>query len=362
MTGAGTAGRAAVAAARGVTRHLSFAPMMDHTDRHCRFVLRQLTRETLLYTEMINANALVLGRRVDLLTFAPEEHPLALQLGGDDPTTLAAAARIAVDLGYDEINFNVGCPSDRVQKGRFGACLMAEPERVADIVAATRAAVDVPVTVKHRIGIDARDSYEELLAFVDTVARAGCDRFTVHARKAWLHGLSPKENRTVPPLRYGEVHRLKRERPGLAIEINGGFVSRKAVLGQLGLVDGVMVGRAALDDPWMWSRADSEIFGGPSDPLADRVAFVAALVPYLHGITGAGLKLHLVLRHVLGLFRGTPGSRRWKHGVAELARRSDAAAIGELLSLARGLSESAESAESAESGGREAPACEHPGS
>jgi tRNA-dihydrouridine synthase A len=350
---AGTADGAATTAVRGVTRHLSFAPMMDHTDRHCRFVLRQLTRATLLYTEMINANALVLGRRIDLLRFSPAEHPVALQLGGDDPTTIAAAARIAVDHGYDEINLNVGCPSDRVQKGRFGACLMAEPERVADMVAATRAVVGVPVTVKHRIGIDERDSYEELLAFVDTVARAGCDRFIVHARKAWLHGLSPKENRTVPPLRYGDVHRLKRERPDLRIEINGGFVTQKAVLGQLGLVDGVMVGRAALDDPWMWSTADREIFGVPSDPVTTRPSLVAALVPYLEATLDEGLKLHLVLRHLLGLFRGTPGARRWKHGVAELARRADRAAIAEVVALARDLSESA---------GRGPPACEHPGS
>ncbi|MDX1387987.1 MAG: tRNA dihydrouridine(20/20a) synthase DusA, partial [Acidobacteriota bacterium] len=243
---------------RGRAYPLSVAPMMDRTDRHYRRFVREITRRTLLYTEMITTGAVLQGDRDFLLGFSPEERPLALQLGGDDPEALSECARIAEDRGYDEVNLNVGCPSDRVRQGRFGACLMAEPERVADAVAAMREATSVPVTVKHRIGIDDLDRYEDMALFVRTVAGAGCDRFSVHARKAVLGGLSPKANRTVPPLRYEDVHRLKREHPGLRIEINGGIASLEEVRRQLEFVDGVMIGRAAYDDPFLLSTVDRD--------------------------------------------------------------------------------------------------------
>ena len=230
--------------------------MMDRTDRHFRFFLRRITRHTLLYTEMVTTGAVIHGDRERLLGFDLREKPVALQLGGDDPRALAECARIGEGFGYDEINLNVGCPSDRVQKGRIGACLMAEPERVADGVEAMRAAVSIPVTVKHRIGIDHLDRYEDMARFVTTVAAAGSDRFTVHARIAWLQGLSPKENRDIPPLRYDDVYRLKREHPDLSIEINGGVRSLDGVEEHLREVDAVMIGRAACDDPYLFAEAD----------------------------------------------------------------------------------------------------------
>lgn len=301
-------------ARRGVTRVLSVAPMMDRTDRHLRFFLRQLTRETLLYTEMVVTGAIVKGKRFDFLAFAPEERPLALQLGGDDPRDLATCARIAWEMGYDEVNLNVGCPSDKVLKGRFGACLMAVPEVVADCVAAMRQAAPIPITVKHRIGIDQRDAYEDMLGFVDVVAKAGTDRFSVHARKAHLKGLSPRENRTVPPLRYHDVQRLKRERPELVIELNGGIKTLSAAQHELAQgVDAIMIGRPAYEMPWVFARADSRMFGRESDPCETRADAVRAAARY---VADSGIRLHALGRNILELYHGLPGAKRWKHGLA----------------------------------------------
>ena len=295
---------------------LSIAPMMDRTDRHFRYFMRQITRHTLLYTEMVTSNAIIHGDRERLLGFSPEEKPLALQLGGDTPVDLAACARIAAVMGYDEVNLNVGCPSDRVKNGNFGACLMARPQRVANCVAAMRAAVSIPVTVKHRIGIDQRDRYEDMAHFVSVVAQAGCDRFTVHARKAWLQGLSPKENRTVPPLRYADVHRLKREFPHLFIEINGGLKTLVEAKAQLGAVDAVMIGRAAYDDPYLFAEADRLIFG-QSTPVPTRQAIAESMLPYIETWIAKGYKLNKITRHMLQLFLGQPGSRLWRRYLTE---------------------------------------------
>ena len=290
--------------------------MMDRSDRHFRFFARQLTRRSLLYTEMITTGAVLHGDRERLLGFDPAERPLALQLGGDAPGELAACARIAADLGYDEVDLNVGCPSERVQQGSFGVCLMARPERVAEAVAAMRAAAPLPVTVKHRIGFDEFDAFEDMARFVRTVAAAGCDRFIVHARKAWLRGLSPKENREVPPLRYGDVHRLKRELPELAIEINGGFTALAEVSEQLPRVDGVMIGRAAYEDPWMLALADREVFGDPAPPPTRREV-VEAMLGYLDDWRRRGEPLGRITRHLLGLFAGEPGARAWRRRLSE---------------------------------------------
>lgn len=308
---------------RGLLRPLSVAPMMDRTDRHFRYLVRLFTKRTLLYTEMITTGAVIHGDREKLLGFSPEERPLALQLGGDDTAALAECARIAEDLGHDEVNLNVGCPSDRVQSGRFGACLMARPDAVARAVEAMRAASSLPVTVKHRIGIDERDSYEDLLGFVDVVARAGCDRFTVHARKAVLGGLSPKENREVPPLRYEDVHRLKRERPELAVEINGGFRSLAAAREQVGLVDAVMIGRMAYDEPAAFRDAD-RLFFGEAERGPDAHEAVRAMLPYLERWLAAGGRLHDVAKHLLGLFAGRPGARAWRRTISEGSGRPGA--------------------------------------
>lgn len=304
---------AATAGPRGQLRPLSVAPMMECTDRHFRWLMRQVSRHTLLYTEMVTQHAVLHGDRAHLLGFSPEERPLALQLGGDDPALLAECARIAEGMGYDELNLNVGCPSDRVASGNFGACLMARPQRVAECVAAMRAAVGLPVTVKHRIGIDDRDSYEELRAFVDTVAAAGSDRFTVHARKAVLGGLSPKENRTVPPLRYPEVHRLKQERPDLTIEINGGIRDLDAAAAQLRHVDAVMIGRAAYDDPYLFAAVDGRFFADPA-AVPDRVEVARRYGEYAARWLAVHprLKLSGLARHVLGLFTGQPGAREFR--------------------------------------------------
>lgn len=298
--------------------------MMDWTDRHCRFFLRLITRRTLLYTEMVTTGAVLHGPRDRLLGFDPAEHPVALQLGGSDPEALATCARIAADYGYDEVNLNVGCPSDRVQTGRFGACLMAEPELVGRSVAAMRAASPLPVTVKCRIGIDERDSYEDLLAFVDRVVEiGGCRSFAVHARKAWLQGLSPKQNREVPPLRYPEVHRLKRERPELEIVVNGGILTLDAALAQLEAVDGVMIGRAAYQDPWCLAEADRRIFGEDTSAPTRRDV-VERLLPYLERECTRGTPLKSMTRHVLGLFNGLPGARAWRRHLSEAAHRPGA--------------------------------------
>lgn len=259
---------------------LSIAPMMDRTDRHYRYFMRQITRRTLLYTEMVTTAAILHGDQEQLLGFSPEEKPLVLQLGGDNPNHLATCAKIAEDMGYDQVNLNVGCPSDRVQNGNFGACLMAQPELVAKAVEAMQKVVNIPVTIKHRIGIDDQDKYEDMANFVRIVANAGCQHFSVHARKAWLQGLSPKENRTIPPLRYEEVHRLKQEFPQLFIEINGGFKTLTEVKDQLQFVDAVMIGRAAYDHPYLFATADQEIYGEKTPPLT-RQEVIEAMYPYL---------------------------------------------------------------------------------
>lgn len=296
---------------RGTVRPISVAPMMDRTDRHYRFFMRQISRHALLYTEMLTTGAILHGDRQRLLGYSEAEHPLAIQLGGDDPRALAECSRIAQAWGYDEVNLNVGCPSDRVQSGRFGACLMARPEVVARAVEAMRAVVDIPVTVKHRIGIDDIDRYEDMARFVDTVARAGADRFSIHARKAWLQGLSPKENRTIPPLRYSEVHRLKREFSHLVIEINGGIRDLDHAATHLERVDAVMIGRAAYEDPWLFAGVDRRFFGHESGP-ASRAAVVAAMIPYIAHHLAAGERLHRLTRHMIHLYAGVRGARAWR--------------------------------------------------
>jgi tRNA-dihydrouridine synthase A len=298
----------------------SIAPMMDRTDRHFRYCMRQMTQQTLLYTEMVTTQAILHGDRDLLLGFTPDEKPLVLQVGGDDPQALAVCARVAADFGYDEINLNVGCPSDRVQSGNFGACLMAHPALVAEGVAAMLAAAPLPVSVKHRIGIDDLDSYDQLANFVQTVAATGCRRFTAHARKAWLKGLSPKENREIPPLRYEEVYRLKRDFPHLWIEINGGIKTLDQALIHLQQVDAVMIGRAAYETPYLLASVDQKLFGN-SAPTRSRVEIVQALLPYVERWTYRGLKLHAITRHLLMLYHGQPGSRAWKRILTEDASR-----------------------------------------
>ena len=284
--------------------------MMDWTDRHCRVLHRMLTRRSLLYTEMVTTGAVLHGDRSRLLGFSAVEHPVALQLGGSEPADLAEAARIGEAEGYDEINLNVGCPSDRVQSGRFGACLMREPELVAECMAAIGAAVKVPATVKCRIGVDDQDPEESLFRLVELCAKAGVSTFVVHARKAWLKGLSPKENRDIPPLDYPLVWRLKRERPDLTIVINGGVPSLDAALEHLDHVDGVMLGRAAYHTPLILAEADARIFG--EGEAVDPFAAVAAYSDYVASELARGTHLAAMTRHMLGLFHGRPGARAWR--------------------------------------------------
>ncbi len=295
---------------------LSVAPMMDWTDRNCRFFHRQISRRTLLYTEMLTTGAVLHGDRERLLGFSPAEHPVALQLGGSDPAQLAEAARIGEQWGYDEINLNCGCPSDRVQSGRFGACLMAEPELVARLVAAMREAVRIPVTVKSRIAIDELEEWSTLEGFVRRISEAGCTRFIVHARKAWLQGLSPKENRDIPPLRYELVHRLKAEFPHLDISINGGIRTLDAAAEQLRHVDGVMIGRAAYENPYILAEADRRFFGS-QEPVRERHAVVEAMLSYIEERLKQGAPLSAITRHMLGLFQGLPGARAWRRHLSE---------------------------------------------
>lgn len=304
-------------------RLIAVAPMLDWTDRHYRYFIRLLSRHTLLYTEMVTTGAILRGDRERLLAHDPAEYPLALQLGGSDPAELARCARIATDWGYDEINLNVGCPSDRVQSGRFGACLMAEPDLVAACVAAMRAATDLPVTVKTRIGIDERDSYQELADFVRRVAAGGCTVFIVHARKAWLSGLSPKENREIPPLRYEVVHQLKRDFPELTIVLNGGLTTLEQVTEQLRQADGVMIGRAAYENPYLLAEVDRRFFGSSASP-PNRHQVVRALLPYLEERLRAGTPLQCMTRPILGLFQGIPGARAWRRVLSERAWRHGA--------------------------------------
>lgn len=304
-------------------RRLSVAPMMDYTDRHARYLLRQISRQTLLYTEMMTAAALVHGDAERLLAFDETEHPVALQLGGADPVEMARAARIGTEYGYDEINLNIGCPSDRVQSGRFGACLMAEPKTVAECVSAMRAETGVAVTVKTRIGIDHQDSYEALCAFVETVAAAGCNIFIVHARKAWLQGLSPKQNREVPPLDYARVHRLKRDYPELEIVINGGVRSLAEAEEQLAQLDGVMIGRAVFDNLWLLAEADRRLFGA-TESLPTRRAVLTAYAEYCEQQLVRGMRLAQLTRHLMGLVQGLPGARRFRRRMSEDVRRQGA--------------------------------------
>jgi len=301
----------------------SVAPMMDWTDRHCRAFHRLLTRRARLYTEMVTADAVVFGPRERLIGFDAAEHPVALQLGGAEPKKLAEAARIGAEFGYDEINLNCGCPSDRVQDGRFGACLMREPELVAECVAAMVAEVDVPVTVKCRIGVDEQEPRQALFALVERIAAAGVTGVIVHARKAWLEGLSPKDNRTVPPLDYPLVYALKRERPDLPIAINGGIVSLDAANAHLDRVDGVMIGRAAYQNPELLLKVDPWIFGEPAS-FVDAFEALDAYEPYVARELAAGTRLADMTRHILGLFAGRPGARLYRQTLSTLAPRPGA--------------------------------------
>ncbi|MFM8547928.1 MAG: tRNA dihydrouridine(20/20a) synthase DusA [Betaproteobacteria bacterium] len=306
--------------------------MMDFTDRLCRYFHRRLSRRARLYTEMVTTGALLYGPREKLLRFHDEEHPVALQLGGSEPDELAQCARWGEARGYDEVNLNCGCPSERVQRGAFGACLMAEPQLVADCVRAMRDAVSIPITVKHRLGLDADESYDFVAEFVGRVAEAGCTVFIVHARNAWLKGLSPRENREVPPLRYESVYRLKRDFPHLTMVINGGLRSHEEALAQLVHVDGVMIGRQACDDPWMLARVDPDYFG-LSAPIASRIEAVDAMREFLRVEVADGTPARAVVRHMLGLFNGLPGARRWRRHLsdADLLSQSGAALLDDAL-------------------------------
>jgi len=292
--------------------------MMQRTDRFCRYFLRLISRHTLLYTEMITSAAVLNGDREQLLAFDQSEHPVALQLGGSEPADMAKCARIAEEQGFDEVNMNVGCPSKRVRAGRFGACLMAEPERVAACVAAMKSAVSIPVTVKTRIGIDDQDSYEALAAFIHTVSSHACDTVIVHARKAWLTGLSPKQNRDVPPLRYDIVRRLKQDFPALTIVLNGGVTSLAQAREHLTALDGVMIGREAYHNPYMLAGADGGIFGDHGSARTRR-EIVEAYLPYVARELEQGTRLAHLTRHMTGLYLGQPGARAWRRGVSELA-------------------------------------------
>jgi tRNA-dihydrouridine synthase A len=297
--------------------------MMEWTDRHCRYFHRLLTRRALLYTEMISAEAVIHGYRERLIGFDPAEHPVAVQLGGSDPRLLAHSAAICADFGYDEINLNVGCPSNRVQHGRFGACLMAHPELVATCVGAMKARVRIPVTVKCRLGIDAQDTESTLETFVRAIESAGVDTVIVHARKAWLDGLSPKENREIPPLDYGRVYRLKAAHPSLTIVINGGIANLEQAKRHLHAVDGVMMGRAAYRDPWRLLEVDERLFGEPA-AYSSAVAALEALLPYVERERLRGTPLHAITRHVLGLFHGIPGARAFRRYLSTHALKDGA--------------------------------------
>jgi len=315
---------------------ISIAPMMDRTDRHYRYFMRQITKQTLLYTEMVTSAAIKHGDKDYLLGFSALEKPLVLQVGGDLPQDLAECARIAAAMGYDEINLNVGCPSDRVQSGNFGACLMKTPDQVARCIEAMGRAAPIAVSVKHRIGVDELDSYEHMRNFVKTLASAGCQKFTVHARKAWLQGLSPKDNREIPPLRYGDVHQLKQEFPHLLIEINGGFISLEQAQAQLNYVDAVMIGRAAYDNPYLFATSDRQFYGS-SNSIPSRLEVAEAMIPYIDHWTEKGLKLHKITRHMLQLFHGQAGSRIWKRMLTDNSCKAGAgsAVIEEAIAAVR---------------------------
>jgi tRNA-dihydrouridine synthase A len=315
---------------------LSVAPMLDCTDRHCRFFHRLITRRALLYTEMVTTGALLHGDRARHLDYSAEEHPLALQLGGSDPKELARCARLAAEWGYDEVNLNCGCPSPRVQRGAFGACLMAEPALVRDVVAAMRDAVAgrIPITVKHRIGIDHQDSYAFVRDFVGTVAQGGCDTFIVHARSAWLDGLSPKQNRTVPPLRYAFVLQLKRDFPALRFVLNGGIRTNAQLREWLPQVDGVMVGRAAYEDPWIMAQWDALDSGDEAHPPLQREEVEQRLCAYIARWKDRGVHPQAITRHVLNLWKGQPGGRLWRQVMSD-TRLLSTLAVPELFATAR---------------------------
>ncbi|MCX2982072.1 tRNA dihydrouridine(20/20a) synthase DusA [Halieaceae bacterium IMCC14734] len=315
-------------------RRFSVAPMMDWSDRHCRYFWRLLSKQALLYTEMVTTGALIHGDRERFLRYNPEEHPLALQLGGSNTADLAQCAVWAEEWGYDEVNLNCGCPSDRVQSGMFGACLMAQPQLVADCVKAMQDACSIPVTVKHRIGIDDMESWQEMADFVDTIATTGCNTFIVHARKAWLQGLSPKQNREVPPLEYEWVYRLKRERPDLEIIINGGINSLAAAQQHLEQVDGVMLGREAYQNPYLLAEVDQQLLGHTS-AVASREQILLQLMPYVAQQLAQGTALNHISRHLLGLFQGVPGARKFRRHISENAWREGAGI--EVLETALGL-------------------------
>jgi len=328
---------------------LSVAPMMDWTDRHDRFFLRLISRQALLYTEMVTTGAVLHGDRQRLLRFDGAEHPVACQLGGSEADDLARAAEIVAGFGYDEVNLNCGCPSDRVQKGRFGACLMAEPQTVAAGVKAMIAATSLPVTVKSRIGVDEMEDYADLKRFIEIVADAGCRSFIVHARKAWLKGLSPKENREIPPLRYELVYRLKQELPELTIVLNGGVTTLDQAAAHLAHVDGVMIGRAAYQEPYMLAEADRRFFGATA-PVPSRRDVLEAFIPYVERELAEGTPLAHMTRHILGLYNGLPGARAFRRYLSENAHRpgADASLILEAAEKVRlpvspsGLSDAAD--------------------
>lgn len=318
-----------------MAHRVCLAPMMGYTDRHFRYFIRLMSRHTRLYTEMLTTGALLHGDARRYLEFHGAEHPLALQIGGSEPRELAQCARLAAECGYDEINLNAGCPSERVQSGRFGACLMLEPQLVAECVAAMAAASAIPVTVKTRIGVDEHDSYEHLAAFVRAVAVAGCQAFIIHARKAWLRGLSPKQNREVPPLRYDVAEKLKRDFPELTIVVNGGIQTLQAVHTHLVSFDGVMIGREAVANPYLFADMDRRYFDA-SAPVLSRAQVMECWLPYVTAELARDVPLARMARHALGLFQGCPGARRWRRYLSEYASRSGAG-IGVLRDAHRNM-------------------------
>jgi tRNA-dihydrouridine synthase A len=304
-----------------INRTISVAPMLDWTDKHCRYFLRQISQHALLYTEMVTTGAIIFGKG-DYLAFNQEEHPVALQLGGSNPTDMARCASEAQQYGYDEVNINVGCPSDRVQNGRFGACLMAEPKTVAACIDSMQAEVDIPVTVKSRIGIDDMDEYEDLTRFIDVVADSGCDTFIVHARKAWLKGLSPKQNRDVPPLMYDRVYQLKQQFPDLHISLNGGVKTLDDVQLHLNYLDGVMIGREVYSNPYILAEVDKRFYQDNSASKT-RAEVVMAMLPYVERQIAHGARPWHIARHMLGLFQGQPGGRIWRRYLSQNGTKTD---------------------------------------
>ncbi len=326
-----------MSATKNIQRIVSVAPMMDWTDRHERFFLRLISKHTLLYTEMLTTAAILHGNKNRLLDFSAEEHPIAIQLGGSDPAALAACSRISEEWGYNEINLNVGCPSDRVQSGRFGACLMAEPRLVAECIRAMQDVTPLPVTVKCRIGIDAMDSYSEFAHFIETLALTGCEVFIIHARKAWLTGLSPKKNRDIPPLRYDYVYRLKQDYPELSIVLNGGISSLAAVREHLNYVDGVMLGRSVYHNPFILNEIDREFYQDTQDAIShlSRKQILEQYYPYVEKQLASGVPLNSISRHIMGFFHGCVGARSWRRYISENAHKQGAGV--EVLQVAAGL-------------------------